>query len=272
MIEKGSAIGGVTAGAALSLLTGTPLAAGSGVLVSEALKRLGLEAQRRFGEPRRQERVGTTLAVAAAEIDARLKAGEVPRTDDFFSEIPGSGPSPGEEILEGVLQDAADSFEQRKAPYLGRLFASLVFAPTVNAAFAARLVRIADQLTYRQLVCVAILAEGTQSDLIVGLAQRSPDATYVFGFEIGFELDQLGTTGLVGIGHPGGEIVPPGQATGTIGGGPPKAFRNISAGDAGVTTCGRLLYELMKLDRIPAEDRQQVLDLLMKIEPGSVDA
>ena len=109
-------------------------------------------------------------------------------------------------------------------------------------------------------------------DLVAELAGRRPDAKYVFGFEIGFELDQLGMTGLVGIRHPGGEVVPPGQATGTWAEGPPpKAFRNAGIGNAGVTTCGQLLYDLMKLDRIPLKDRDQVVDLLMEIERDSVD-
>jgi hypothetical protein len=138
----------------------------------------------------------------------------VPRTDDFFSEIPGSGPSPGKGFWRACFKTQPT---HSSSASLERLFASLVFAPTANAVFAARLVRIADQLTYRQLACVAILAEGAQSDFIADLTQRSPDANICL---LALRSARTRLTGndkaLWNRVNPGEEIVPPGQATGRL--------------------------------------------------------
>jgi hypothetical protein len=73
---------------------------------------VGSEIQERIFAPKQRVRVGAAFAFAAAEIQARLQAGEAPRQDGFFGEDPGR--SHGAELLGGVLLTAADAWEERK--------------------------------------------------------------------------------------------------------------------------------------------------------------
>jgi hypothetical protein len=47
---------------------------------------------------------------------------------------------------------AADAWEQRKVPYLGRLFSGTSFDSNVSVGESNYLLRLATRLTYRQLV------------------------------------------------------------------------------------------------------------------------
>lgn len=50
---------------------------------------------------------------------------------------------------------AADSTDERRVPLLGRLYASLLFSEDVSPAHARFLARLAEQLTYHELICLA---------------------------------------------------------------------------------------------------------------------
>lgn len=267
LIEVGSDAAGASSGAALTLILG-PGGPAAGAVIAAVLRRVGLGVLGSFNEPRRQARVGAALVVAAAEINRRLDQGDTLRSDSFFDD---PGNSEAEEVLEGVLQAAADSFEQRKVPYLGKLFASLTFAPEVTPDLADRLVRIAEQLTFRQLVCIAILTEGAQSEVVKKLTAEAPDTSHVFGEELGFELDDLSAQGLIGLGVPGGEVLPPG-ATATLGASTPKTFKSVDIGSPTTTRFGRLLYDLMGLKGIPTAARDEVLEMLTATHPATIQA
>src|SRR5581483_4662925 len=60
-----------------------------------------------------------------------------------------------EELVEATLVAAADTYEERKLPYLAHLLAAITFEPGITHAHANRLITVADQLSYRQLVELA---------------------------------------------------------------------------------------------------------------------
>ncbi|WP_322354858.1 hypothetical protein [Paratractidigestivibacter sp.] len=90
-----------------------------------------------------------SLATAAVEY-----AGSV--TGAFFDSAPGDR-SAAEELLEGVLIAAQKEYEEKKAPYLARLYANILFHPEVSRPAANHLLKLANQLTYRQLVILSNL-------------------------------------------------------------------------------------------------------------------
>jgi hypothetical protein len=123
LLESGSDLAGATTGAAIGLLGGPGGAiegAAAGVAVTRALKRVGAELKQRFLSPREQVRVGAAFAYAGAAIREALDRGQLPRSDGFFDEAADNRPK-AEELLEGVLLKARDSYEEKKLLLLGNL-------------------------------------------------------------------------------------------------------------------------------------------------------
>ncbi len=261
LIEGGAELAGASIGAAVGLIGGPPMAVGgaaAGVLVSRALRQLGSEIQQRLLGPRQRVRVGAAFAIAAETIAGRLEAGERPRSDDFFDANSAGRPA-AEEVLEGVLQSAGDAYEERKVPFLGKLYAAVAFDATVSRAQANFFIAVAQRLTFRQLVLVAVIWEGDVSPLAAHAAQEVPPKQVLFSDKLGLEADDLERRGLVGHGVPGGSPV-----------GGARAF--VEAGsrpvaDLTLTGPGRQLYELMGLRDIPETARREVLVDLLRVGP-----
>jgi hypothetical protein len=162
LIEGGSELAGATAGAALGILGGPGAALGgaaAGVFVTRALKRIGADIKQRILGPREEVRIGAATAYAVVAIDRSIKSGQIPRQDGFFEERePGQRPA-AEEVLEGVLLKARDSYEEKKVPLIGILYATIAFQEAISPAHANHLVEVASRLTYRQLVVLAVASD-----------------------------------------------------------------------------------------------------------------
>jgi len=159
LIDSGAEIAGGAVGGALGFLAGGPVGAAAlgagGAAAAMALRHLGQEASERLLGPREQVRVGGVLAIAAGEIGDRLSRGDKIRTDGFFDPKT-SGRSDGEEVAESVLLKSQREAEERKIPYMGHLLSGVAFDASISAQMAHQLVRVAEQLTYRQLCLLKI--------------------------------------------------------------------------------------------------------------------
>jgi hypothetical protein len=160
MLEAGASLGGATTGAmvgaALAGPIGIPGGAAAGWAVERLMKVGGEYAMRSLGH-REAMRAGNVLLLAQQEISARLMSGEEPR-EDLRQEV-SPGRSPAEELAEVALRTAAHTHEERKLAYLAHLVAALTFEPDVSHAHANQLMGLADDLTYRQLVALAVYEE-----------------------------------------------------------------------------------------------------------------
>ena len=128
------------------------------------------------------------------------------------------------DLLEGVLRQAAQSFEERKVALLARLYSEVAHDPSVDAASAAFAVRLVGELTYRQLVILSTLAlEDRHHHATVQAAGRlyCPD-----------ELDDLGDRGLIGLVSPEGVVRPPGRMHGAM------TFDNLKGMPATISDAG----------------------------------
>jgi hypothetical protein len=260
LVRGGADMGGATIGAAVGLIGGPPGAfagAAAGVAATKALRRVGAEVEQRWLAPQQHVRAGTALGVAAAEIRARLEAGESLRDDGFFEDSD-SGQSAGEEVLEGMLLAAASAFETRKVPLLGALYASIAFDRSVTPATANLLTNLAQRLTFRQLTLMAMAWDGDFSE---AYARSGGHGVLIFGEELGLEVDELARLGLIGQGEPGG-------ASNSLaiawGGG-----KVVDAGAVTLTANGRRLYELMRLRQIASASRRDVLEDLISVNSTS---
>lgn len=97
------------------------------------------------------------FAYAVAEINRRLDEGDILRNDDFFNEKQ-AWRSDAEEVAESVLLKAQREPEEKKIEFMGYLLASIAFNTEIGVQMAHQLVKIGQQLTYRQL-CILRLSE-----------------------------------------------------------------------------------------------------------------
>lgn len=162
LIGGGADIAGAATGAAIGLVGGPGGVVGgaaAGAALGRVLGRVGAEIRKRRLGPREEVRVGAAAAFAGERIQERLSAGHTPRDDGFFDGGAQGESSSAEELLEGVLLKARDSYEERKTRHLGVLYGNLAFHPEISAGFANYLVALLGSLTYRQLVVLAIASD-----------------------------------------------------------------------------------------------------------------
>jgi hypothetical protein len=162
------------------------------------------------------------------------------KTDHPLDELPGLAAL--DRCLRGCAKD-----EERKVRYLGALYASVVFEPSVSPASANSFLRIVDSMSYGELVCLALITDERYRESLSQLKrlQRRYGHTH-FGRLIQVEL--------AGIETDQGAVVSP-QAS--YGGYDPM---RLDLGQVRPTGLGAELSRLMGLDRMPESELRQFLD------------
>lgn len=159
LVQSGSEIAGSVVGVAIGLLGGPAAALGGaamGATVGRVLSKVGADIQRRLLGPREQTRIGAALAFATNRIAEQVQAGRTLRQDDFFQAQDKNGRPVAEELLEGVLLKARDAYEEKKIPLIGNLYANIAFHPEISPIYAGYLIKLAGELSYNQLVALAV--------------------------------------------------------------------------------------------------------------------
>lgn len=190
LIDGGADLAGAVGGVGGTAVGGPLVGAAVGVAIKQAVTAVG-----RLFSRREEERIGAAILTIEDDTRARQARGERPRNDGFFDERGGLRPE-AEELLEGVLRQAAASHEERKVPLLAHLFSSVAHDESVRSDDAMYLVRLASELTYRQFVILSAFANGD--------APRRP-------VRYDPELDDLGERLLIGLPDQGGGVLPVGR-------------------------------------------------------------
>ncbi len=109
---------------------------------------------------------------------------------------------PAHEVFEAVLLCAGRTYEELKLPHLAELPIALAFDRKVSPSYAHHLVRIADSLSYRQLLLLHIF---NGDSLEPGLTEGDvrPDSRT----GVGMEMEELARAGLLGPNEPEGDVV-----------------------------------------------------------------
>jgi hypothetical protein len=245
--KKVVSIGASVGGAAL----GGPL----GSLAGKAVEIVGSEVLERALGRAEQRRIRALRQVASARLAERLEQGERLRDDDFFtapSEIgrrlsaPWGAPSaPAHEILEAIFLAAGRTYEEKKLPHLAEMLVALVLDGEVSPAYAHHLIRLADRLSYRQLLLLRIFNGESREE---GLAEGDvrPDSRT----GVGIEMEELARLGLFGTNEPGGDAYPT------------NSILEVGLSFIKTTYDGRKLYELMDLGRLAEQDVKALVDEL----------
>jgi hypothetical protein len=175
-IETGAELAGASVGGAIGFLAAGPAGAAgagaAGVLIAKGAKYLLGDLVNRQMSHQETKRIGATAAIALVTIREKIQKGESPRNDGFFGGDADKRSS-ANEIFEGVLQKSKSEYEEKKLKFLGKFFANLAFAPAVTLGEANHYLNILDNLTYRQICILALIAMKEKSGSIFTLRKNN---------------------------------------------------------------------------------------------------
>ncbi|CAG1020194.1 hypothetical protein DOJK_00162 [Patescibacteria group bacterium] len=168
LIAIGSDIAGGAAGGAIGFFTagsvGAVLGGITGPLLSFTFRRLANEIKHRLLGKREEVRIGATIAFAAKKIQENIANGLQVRQDGFFQRQH-TERAAAEEILEGVLLAAQREHQEKKLLFYGNLVANIAFHPEIDRAEANLLIRLGEQVSYRQMCLLALFMRLDTSNL-----------------------------------------------------------------------------------------------------------
>jgi hypothetical protein len=257
VIQSGSELVAAIGGGAVGLIGGPIGAMGgaaAGVVLTRALRRAGLEVYDRLLVARQQVRVAATLGIAANDVNELSASGASLRTDGFFEEGD-ERRSDADELMEGVLLHAADAYQELKLRHLAAIMPALAFRPDVSAADGHWITDLASRLTWRQLVVLAIFADPPEQELMRRDIDQDINGRNVVPGTLTDEVAELGALGLLGSTNQEGETVRVGGTMAGLEGG----IWKIGMAQWRLTTSGRLLAELTRLDDVPEAEHSTVL-------------
>ena len=110
-----------------------------------------------FSSQRQSKRITNVTEFALSEIRRRLENGEKLRDDGFFDKI--TDRSDAEEVFEEVLLKAQNEPQEKKIPYIGRLFENGCFDSSIDSGTLHFLCKESENLTHRQLCIIKIANE-----------------------------------------------------------------------------------------------------------------
>ena len=239
LAEIGTDLAGALVGGGIGLIGG-PIGAFGGAVAGVAVQRAAAAAVDRL-RGRERERAGAALVLIAKDSEERKARGERIRDDGFFSPRDGFR-ADAEELLEGILRLAASTYEERKVPLLSNLFSAVAHDESVSAPDAQFLVRVADDLTYRQFVCLAVIARTEEhNDALINAHVARTEGTALPDPTVLLELNDLADRRLVGL-LVKGKVVAAGETYGTE-----NPLATASYGQLRLTATGAALVRLTRV-------------------------
>ena len=103
-----------------------------------------------------KNRIEKVLEDAINKIASRLEKNEIPSIKDGSWTEDSNRISDAKVVLEGVLLKARDEYEEKKLPYYSNLIAQMAFDPSWSYQRLNAMIRMFDQLIYRQLQFMAL--------------------------------------------------------------------------------------------------------------------
>lgn len=148
-----------TATTAIGFITTGPLGAIGGALIAPSLTATIKDIAKRVLSRNEAARVESTFLHAIDKIRASLEDGKTPRSDNFWVSEEGNN-SQAQIILEGTLLKSRDEYEEKKLIYYSNFLANIGFNSNISFEKANTLLRLIEQLSYRQLTIIAYLSDG----------------------------------------------------------------------------------------------------------------
>lgn len=151
-LSKGSEIAGGAVGGAIGLIGGPAGAILGGTLGAAFVVAIKEIIYRQLSN-RQEVRVAASVTYALTGVQSKLDAGMEIRTDGFFGA--GEHRSSAEELFEGILLKCKDQYQEKKIPYISRIFEQTIFDNQISAELANQILLTAESFTYRRLCIIA---------------------------------------------------------------------------------------------------------------------
>lgn len=246
LISMGSEIVGIPIGAAVGFMVagqqGGTIGGIAGSLVGHVIKNIGNEVAKRILSPREQIRVGKVVIYAANRLQQHIDNGVTIRQDDFFTSD-NFDRSSAEEIVEATLVAAQREHEEIKIEFYGNLLANITVTPGISKAYANLLIRMARELSYRQLCLLALFVQKDKFNLKKGDYQTE---NTMLPEKIGLlqEIFELEQKSLLNSGKP------------------LFGLTNITPAMTDLQGTGKALFSLMELSKIRSDKLEHLAELL----------
>ncbi|MGK9250846.1 hypothetical protein [Paenibacillus humicus] len=250
------------------LVPGGPLLIAGSEILGTVLESGLEEVINRSLTEREEFRVGYSAIQIYSEINKRLIKGDRIRSDEVFFLDNGMYQSNANEILEGILLACKREHEEKKIIYISNILANIVFDSEIGIEEANHIVKLAEELTYRQLILLRIFEDHKFGEFNIRDFKLSTMETWELSYnqEI-IEMTKLGILAQLDTDYYGIEghemtsdaleslvqrnaYIELSHCTQVI----PKAVVS--------TSYGYLLYDLMGLSEIPHEDVTKTMQLL----------
>ena len=103
-----------------------------------------------------KSRIEKVLEDAIYKIASRLEKNDIPSSNEEFWTEDSNRVSDAKVVLEGILLKARDEYEEKKLPYYSNLIAQMAFDPSWSYQRLNAMIRMFEQLSYRQLQLMAL--------------------------------------------------------------------------------------------------------------------
>lgn len=147
---KDSLASGMTAVASLS---GNPIITVAAAAGAPVISSVAVDFGSRVLSNWQSSRFINGCQLIANKIGIKIRMGKKPRMDGSMSPVNGDQ---AKQVLEGILQNIADEYERKKIEAHTSLFTNLCFDERIVFEQAMYLTRVLRQLSYRQLILIAI--------------------------------------------------------------------------------------------------------------------
>jgi hypothetical protein len=255
VLEGGIEVVGTLPGAAVGFLVAGPPGGLVGAAVTPVITRAlkaAIGAGLAFRARDRAAAAALLIDAARREHEAR---GERLRQDGFFDPRGGVRPD-ADELLEGVLREAAQTYEERKVPLLAALYSGVEHDDDVAAPDALLLLRRASQMTYREFVGLSVFEQHEryadffdQTNAIHSETNGHPGGDPT----IQLELSDLASQQLLGTMSTAGVIVPLAATWGGVGNIPAK----VGLGQLRLLPAGETLARLATVAQLIADEERR---------------
>lgn len=238
---KDSLAGGITAVASLS---GNPIitvatAAGAPVISSVAVD-YGSRALSNW----QSSRFIIGCQLIAQKISLKIQSGKSFRMDGEMSPVNGEE---AQQVLEGILQNISDEYEKKKIEAHANFFTNLCFEERIVFEQALYLSKIIKQLSYRQLVLIAIFHNSPREveNWIFQFEDYSVNNIFNSYADLYCEVKDLQQKVIIEDSNP----------IATFEGSPNNTFK--------LSVLGSIIYDELELSSIPEDDINKVSQMLV---------
>lgn len=149
-LVKDSLAGGITAAASLS---GNQIITIATAIGAPAISSVAVDFASRALSKWQSSRLVKGFQLIAEKFDLNIQSGKKLRMGSEMSRINGEE---AQQVLEGILQNISDEYEKKKIEAHVSLFTNLCFDERIVFEQAMYLTRVLKQLSYRQLVLIAL--------------------------------------------------------------------------------------------------------------------